>query len=373
MSACRHLRAACCTLLTGCGQMRAAARMVMAIFFCGGCHSLGPTTIAHDRLNYGDAISDSWKEQVLRNLVKLRYMDTPMFLDVGQIVGGYTWQTSVSAGGQLASDRAVQGNTMTLGAQGTYVDRPTITYVPLTGDRFLHGLVDPVPPAAIFRLMQSGYAADFVLSLGVDSLNGLRNRSFRGGQPQPAEPDFVRVLELMRKIQEAGGVGLRTTMGPDKERGTVIVLRQEDVSDEVLAAGKEVRRLLKLPQEGDRFTLVYAPMPTEPTELAVGSRSILQMLTALATYVEVPAEDIQQRRTVPMPDLDAQAQSLLRVHCAAGKPSDAFVAIEYRKHWFWVDDRDWNSKRTLTTMLFLFTLSTSGGEERAPVLTIPTQ
>ena len=68
-----------------------------------GCHSMGPTTIPQDRMNYSDAIAESWKDQVLRNLVKLRYMDTPIFLDVGQIVGGYTWQTSVSAGGRILS------------------------------------------------------------------------------------------------------------------------------------------------------------------------------------------------------------------------------------------------------------------------------
>jgi hypothetical protein len=66
-------------------------------------------------------------------------------------------------------------------------------------------------------------------------------------------------------------------------------------------------------------------------------------------------------------------QPLLVVHCSSKKPDDAFVAIEYRKHWFWVDDRDWNSNRTLTTMLFLFTLSDTGAAGSPPVLTIPTQ
>jgi hypothetical protein len=337
-----------------------------------GCHSFGPATIPHDRVNYADALAESWKEQILRNLVKFRYMDTPIFLDVGQIVGGYTWQTSASIGGNIASERAVQGNGLVLGAQGVYVDRPTITYVPLTGDRFLRNMVEPVSPAAIFRLMQSGYAANFVLSLGVDSLNGVRNRSFRGGKPYPADPEFLRAIELLRQIQEAGAVGLRTTVGPDKEKGIVMVLRKDDVPAEILAHGREVRRLLKLPEQGDRFTLVYSPLPAAPDELAVGSRSLLQMMMALATYVEVPKDDIEQRRTVPMPEIPSE-QPLLRVQCASSKPADSFVAVQYRKHWFWIDDRDWSSKRTLSAILFLFTLSSSGAEERAPVLTIPTQ
>jgi hypothetical protein len=151
-----------------------------------------------------------------------------------------------------------------------------------------------------------------------------------------------------------------------------MVLRKDDIPPEVLANGREVRRLLKLPEQGDRFTLVYSPLPAAPEELAVGSRSLLQMMMALATYVEVPKDDIEQRRTVAMPEIPSE-QPLLRVQCASSKPVDSFVAVQYRKHWFWVDDRDWSSKRTLSAILFLFTLSSSGAEERAPILTIPTQ
>ncbi len=341
------------------------------ILALSGCHSFGPSTVLRDRVNYSDAIADSWKEQALANLVKLRYMDTPIFLDINQIVSGYTWQTSVSAGGQLSSERAIQGNSLMLGGQGVYIDRPTITYQPLTGDRFLRDMVEPVPPSTIFSMMQSGYAADFVLSLGVDSLNGLRNRSLRGGKVQPADPDFLRAIELLRQIQESGGMDLRTIVGQGREKSAIFVLRRADVSSEVLAKGREVRRLLRLPETGDQFNLVYSPLPATTNEIAVASRSVLQMMMALATYVQVPQEDIEQKRTPAMPE--PHSHSLLVVHCGPQKPADAFVAIEYRKHWFWVDDRDWDSKRTLTTMLFLFTLSDTGAGENAPVLTIPAQ
>jgi hypothetical protein len=335
------------------------------------CRSLGPATILEDRSNYSDAIANSWKDQILRNLVKLRYMDTPIFLDVGQIVGGYTWQTALGVGGQISSAGAIQGNNLTLSGQGVYTDRPTITYIPLTGDRFLRSMVDPVPPASIFRLIQSGYAADFVLALGVDSLNGLRNRSFRTGKA--ADPDFLRVLQLLSEIQNAGAVGVRTIVSSNRESGMIMILRRENVPADVLAKGREVRKLLNLPETQDRFNLVYSPLPAGPDELAIGSRSIFQMLMALSTYVDVPREDVEQSRAVPMPPLGAETKPLLRVHCGTARPADAFVAVEYRKNWFWVDDRDLNSKRTVSAMLFLFTLSTPGGQETAPVLTIPTQ
>ena len=63
----------------------------------GGCAArVGPKSIARDRFDYSGAITRSWKEQMLLNMVKLRYMDPPMFLDVQQVVQQYTLEGSGS-------------------------------------------------------------------------------------------------------------------------------------------------------------------------------------------------------------------------------------------------------------------------------------
>ncbi len=61
----------------------------------------------------------------------------------------------------LSSKHAVQGNYGSIGGQAIYTDRPTITYVPMTGDKFLHGLVTPIDPRNIFFMLQAGYRGGF--------------------------------------------------------------------------------------------------------------------------------------------------------------------------------------------------------------------
>jgi hypothetical protein len=51
-------------------------KKTVSVFFMlaslSGCASIGPGTVARDRFDYVTAISDSWKSQMLFNLVKLR-------------------------------------------------------------------------------------------------------------------------------------------------------------------------------------------------------------------------------------------------------------------------------------------------------------
>ena len=58
-----------------------------------------------------------------------------MFVDVSSIVAGYSLQAGVNVGATESSAKAIQGNFVAAGAQAVYTDRPTITYVPMTGDK----------------------------------------------------------------------------------------------------------------------------------------------------------------------------------------------------------------------------------------------
>ena len=63
---------------------------------------------------------------------------------------------------------------------------------------------------------------------------------------------------------------------------------------------------------------------------------------------------------------------LMRVQSTEEVPTDAFVTVKYRGYWFWIDDKDFQSKKVFSFLMFLFSLAETGAPSQAPVLTIPT-
>ena len=118
----------------------------------------------------------------------------------------------------------VPGASATFGASATYLDRPTISYTPIAGDRFTKSLLTPIPPAAVFELIQAGYPADFVLQVTTRALNGVFNRSSVGGRARGADPKFYPILDALRRLQLSGAVGLRLDRRGQDETLRLILL-----------------------------------------------------------------------------------------------------------------------------------------------------
>ncbi len=53
---------------------------------CTGCTHWGPRTVPLDRFVYRTSIADSWKQQRLLTIVKLRCLDVPVLVNVSSIV-----------------------------------------------------------------------------------------------------------------------------------------------------------------------------------------------------------------------------------------------------------------------------------------------
>src|SRR4029077_1508148 len=73
------------------------ALVLLSLLAVTGCESMGPGSVTRDRFDYSGAVGESWKTQMLLNLVKMRYGDIPVFMDVGQVVAGYSIQRSLAA------------------------------------------------------------------------------------------------------------------------------------------------------------------------------------------------------------------------------------------------------------------------------------
>ena len=184
-----------------------------------------PGTVPRDRVDYITAVAESWKEQTLLNVVRMRYGDAPSFVDVSSVISAYAFQGQVAAGGQISSNltATIPSNLATLGGNATYLDRPTITYTPVTGDKFAKSLLRPIPPSAIFELIQAGYPADYILQMTTRAINGVYNRSSMAGGGREADPEFYPLLDALRRLQNSGAVSLRLEKHGADETGILIL------------------------------------------------------------------------------------------------------------------------------------------------------
>jgi hypothetical protein len=361
---------------------RLSPMFVLGLFVLSvaGCGSIGPGTVTRDRVDYANAVSDSWKDQMLTNIVRLRYADAPTFMDVSSVIGAYTMATQAQIGGSVTFGIPPDTTTVPEGAgtasiAGAYSDRPTISYTPLTGKKFAQSLLQPIPPAAIFSLIAAGYPVDLVVPVTIRALNGIYNRTVQAGEVRPSDPEFNLLLDAWKRIQLSRSFSVRVEKrGQDEVALGVFAARLDpDIQRDV----KFVQDTLKIQLDNGEVKLVYGALPSSPNELAVLSRSMLEIMVNLSSDVEVPPEHVAAGRTFATVAPPANAlpydQPQIRVHSGANPPKDAFTAIAYRGTWYWVSDNDLLSKRTLTFLLLFFALAETGVVPEAPVLTIPVQ
>jgi hypothetical protein len=333
---------------------------------------VGPQTVPRDRFDYGTAVKQSWQEQLLVNLVRLRYLDTPVFLDVDQIVAQYTLNGTVGLStGSLGAEG--QGAPVA-GASGAWTESPVITFTPMSGERFTQSLLRPVSPANLLALAQIGWPVDAIFGVAVRAVNGLYAASRTVAFHRAADPEFARAVDLLRKLQTNGGFGFRVEA---KESGatTLLTLRPPGTDPAADADAKALRELLRLSPDAQEFTLSMGAVPQSPTDIALQTRSALEIFAEASAGVQIPAADLGEGRATRMetPGPSATpAAFALQVKASAERPSDreAFASVRYRTHWFYVDDRDLESKRSLGFLMLLFTLIESDSPTAPPLLTI---
>jgi hypothetical protein len=316
-------------------------------------------------------MSYSWKEQMLLNIVRIRYADAPVFIDVSSIISSYGIQTQAQASGGISVDEP--GSVVGLGATASYLDKPTITYTPLTGERFTRSLLKPIPPATVFSLIEAGYPADFVLAVTVTTLNGISNRSSGGARSREMSPEWIPLIEAMRRLQLGGALGMRLEKRAGGESALIFFPREPRPDDK-----KDidfVKQTLKLKPDGNEILISFGVTPTSSKELALLTRSMLEILIEVSAGIEVPVEHIAKGSTTPdlptKPNASRFEQPIIRIRSGSEAPADAFVAGLYRNTWYWIDDGDLVGKRAFTSLMMFMSLAETGASPQPPVITIP--
>jgi hypothetical protein len=117
------------------------------------------------------------------------------------------------------------------------------------------------------------------------------------------------------------------------------------------------------------FRVAFGATAARPNEIAILSRSVIRILSELATYVEVPVDHLVSGKAPPIGEQEND-QPPFRVFSGCQSPCDPFVAVCYEGRWFWVEKDDLRSKRTMTYLLVLLALADTGPKENLPVITI---
>ncbi|MFQ5461760.1 MAG: hypothetical protein ACE5E5_03945 [Phycisphaerae bacterium] len=411
-------------------MVRITMALAIAALACGaaGCQ-LGPTALRIGHAAYGDAVRKINDEQMLLNLVRLRYRDTPVWLEVTSISTQFAFDSSGELSGTLKENVGQGGskNPNQLGLSGRvgYSERPTITYTILGGEDFLKRMLSSIDVASIALLTESGWRSDRVLRLAVERMNGLKNAPLASG-PTPAQsPRFKKFLAAVRLMQELAGDQRVEFEYEDRVQTIGSPLKLEKISGgDVLAAAKlgtefrsvapanmvalakhertlSMRFTLRAADSGDaerlRDLLHLDPTRTaydlrdmlagdyDPTQLgerlsdiSLDTRSVLGVLYYLCNAVQVPPEDIAAGRVTDTVDKQGHPfdwgsllDDIFIVHHSSSRPVGAAVAVRYRGSWFYIADNDQSSKSTFALLHQLASLQAGDVKSAAPVLTLP--
>lgn len=389
-----------------------------------GC--LGPNALRSTRMKYNEAIRATNDEQLLMNIVRLRYADSPVFIDLPSI----TSQFEIAGTAGFLGGRGNQFPGFANLGNGELVarDSPTLSFRPREGKDVSRILLTPIS-ADLFSVVNAGANPEQLLLTTVDEINDVPNAP-QATVMVPRGPDandeYVRGIRILADLFQRGGVELRiggqldetnasdpitaTDLGGadlleaakagyvfrhqgagqltllKRELGLVLKLRPGfENSPEILEFARIFR--LRPGLSGYRVksdlkeNALEAPSPLDEGDdtIYLHMRSILQILTFLSKGVCVPVEHVQGGIAPSVPGPDGRPFDWTRVtagnffvHSARHRPRDAEVAIRYRGHWFYIPRDDVGSRSILAIIEILVTLEDSeGGRVGGPLLTIP--
>lgn len=336
----------------------------------GACTPLGSRQIPTDRFDYNTAIATSANEQMLLNLVRLRFGEVPTFLAVGSVLTQYVWTGEVGVAGAYGDSLGFPAWTVGGNANVRYIERPTVTYTPLSGQEFAAQLLNPVRADVVFSLVSSGWPPDQLLSITIQRINDVRNIAFAGaaGAEHEEHAAFDRVVDLIIELAKRDSIELVRSATPEGEDLFLEFPAAPDAQTSVLI--RELKDAVGLSADHSRFRVTRRIVGRAPDEVTIRMHSLLELMGLLSAGVMRPTAEPDAGGDLGSPEGRPTGRPLI-VRSQRDRPTDAFVAVRYDGGWFYVGRSDDESKRAFGLLIYLFQMQASQNAGAGPLLTVP--
>ena len=347
---------------------------VIAFIFVGCTHH-GPVSLKSERSKYNLAIQKTNDEQLLLNLVRLKYRDTPFFMEVSNVASQFSLQKKASITAQLED---MANDIFNLGASTAYEEKPTISYSPLQGDKFVQNILSMLPLKTIALLFHSGWSVERIFRISFQRLNDLENAlGASGPTPQiaPQFKEFLKAVKFLRELQVQDALNLTYREENGQPQLVLQVLKKLKNSRSAI----EFARAVNGKTGTTTYILSSSPNSDQPNHIRVVTRSLLGIMFYLSQSVEVPEGDIKKGRvtltktaTGEIFDWQEVTNKLLRIRSQRVEPDQASIRIYFRDSWFFIDESDLHSKSTFSLLAQIYSLQSGDVKRTAPILTIGT-
>ena len=277
-------------------RLNILALLLFTITFTSiGCFNIGPHAMQHEWLKYNNVISNIEDQQNLLNLVKLRYNDSPKMLAVTNINSQLLLGVADDSGASysFAEGSSSLGNRFNLSLFPKYEDKPTITYQPLQGEKFVKNILEQISLDVLLLLNNSGWSAERVFRLCVQDINGIQNAPAASGPTPDYAPeykDFLTVAELLRTLQKRNLTNVEYE--PIDGKSTLVFSLAEEALD--LPETHKLVEMLRLTPGKTAYPIRMNDIDHNPNLIRLRTRSVMGILYLLSQSVEVPQEDVRK-------------------------------------------------------------------------------
>ena len=125
--------------------------------FITGCGGYGGTILPNDRTSYNEAIQKSNMEEMLLNLVRMRYDDPPLFVKVSSLTSSLSRSTRMTVSSNFSTYLSQPWTLFEFEPSTSFSETPVISYAPLQGMEFINRMMSKIPLDKIFLMIESIY------------------------------------------------------------------------------------------------------------------------------------------------------------------------------------------------------------------------